>query len=394
MKKFVGVFFFLALAPLAHAAKLLPAIDTVCLNASEAALSSSSSLEADFYVDQNGKCGSLAKKDIIAPKMCMKAQTQCKAALGQTFSNLYQIRANNGLMEIIYAGCGCYENVPDTTIHGATQKISQSFSLQNASVVACSTTELVNAINAANLSPNSTVTLSPNCTYLFTTPTTSSEALPPITGKVTVIGGENTVIARSESAAMFRIFTVNNGATLTVKNLQIKNGFTSGLGGGILNDGTLTLERVTMTNNKAGNGGGFSTTSGATTSVLGSEFVLNTTTSVGGGAFINFGTTTASKSRFRENTSPINGGAINTQPNGTTTISSSDFSYNTSGGLGGTLSNLGILNIDHSQIQENTGTSGGAIATGNSNVNLSVMKIVNNNPDNCSPLNTIEGCVD
>lgn len=41
----------------------------------------------------------------------------------------------------------------------------------------------------------------------------------------------------------------------------------------------------------------------------------------------------------------------------------------------------------------NRGSSGGGIATGNTNVTLRGTVVRNNAPDNCNPLNTIPGCV-
>ncbi len=66
----------------------------------------------------------------------------------------------------------------------------------------------------------------------------------------------NTVIRRSPAAlTSFRVLEVAAGATLRVTNLSIRNGKTAGLGGGILNAGTLWIGKVTFTGNSAGNGG-------------------------------------------------------------------------------------------------------------------------------------------
>ena len=57
------------------------------------------------------------------------------------------------------------------------------------------------------------------------------------------------------------------------------------------------------------------------------------------------------------------------------------------------MSNLGTTSLDRTFVQLNKGSSGGGIATGNNNVTLRSSTVLNNTPDNCSPLNTIPGCV-
>ena len=123
-------------------------------------------------------------------------------------------------------------------------------------------------------------------------------------------------------------------------------------------------------------------------------FDLNTTTGVGGGAIINSGTLTLTKSRVVSNFAPINGGGINTQPNGVTTVLKSTFLQNRSGGLGGALSNLGTTDMKRCTVTGNTGSAGGGIATGNTQGTLERTEISDNDSDNCSPLNTIAGCTD
>jgi hypothetical protein len=85
---------------------------------------------------------------------------------------------------------------------------------------------------------------------------------------------------------------------------------------------------------------------------------------------------------------------VNTQPGGTTQVVRSTFDHNTSVGLGGAISNLGNTVLVRTLVTHNKGSSGGGIATGGANVLLSQSVVRNNIPDNCSPLNTIPGCVD
>lgn len=278
----------------------------------------------------------------------------------------------------------------------AEPSLSNSSAVTSGLSVGCTQVALTAAIIDGNNAGSAILQLPSNCTYLVQTPATATEAFPVITGNITIIGGNNTVIARDQAAAAFRIFTVNSGATLTLRHFTIENGNTAGLGGGILDNGALILDNITLSHNRAGNGGGISVSSGATAQLLTTTFLSNTTTGVGGGGAINFGELNIRNAFFSGNTAPINGGAINTQPGGTTTILLSLITNNTSNGLGGALSNLGTTNVLQSIVDYNKGSAGGGIATGNNNVTISKTSntaILFNQPDNCSPLNTIEGCV-
>jgi hypothetical protein len=58
----------------------------------------------------------------------------------------------------------------------------------------------------------------------------------------------------TEGSATDRVFTISSGKTVTIKDMTIQHGKVTGSpaqGGGIKNDGTLTLQRVTVTANRA-----------------------------------------------------------------------------------------------------------------------------------------------
>ena len=260
-------------------------------------------------------------------------------------------------------------------------------------VLECDPAALTAAITQANTDGGGVIRLSSDCVYAIAEPATANEAYPVITSDVTIVGGKSTTIARDPKAAtQFRVLTVDATGSLTLRKVSIEGGDSAGLGGGISNAGTLAVKDVTFRNNKAGNGGGLHNATGATATVSKSSFVLNSTTGVGGGAFINSGVATVKKSFIANNNAPINGGGINTQPGGDTTVSDSTLQFNTSGSLGGGLSNLGTTTVERCVITRNTGSAGGAIATGNDQMVVERSVIVDNAPDNCSPLDTIAGC--
>jgi len=257
--------------------------------------------------------------------------------------------------------------------------------------VPCSVNALSIAISAANSQGAAILVLRGNCTYSITTAATATDGLPVITGDVTLQGSFGTVIRRS-SSALFRVLEVASGATLSLQSVSVSNGSTAGLGGAILNAGTLHVGGGTFSGNKGGNGGAISISAGGDATVSAALITANTTTSVGGGGIINFGDLTVTGTTLSGNTAPINGGAVNTQPGGTTDFVSSTVVSNTSGGLGGGISNLGTTSLDHTHVQTNKGSAGGGIASGNTNITLVSSVVSGNIPDNCNPLNTIPGC--
>ncbi|MEU8252289.1 hypothetical protein [Nonomuraea sp. NPDC048916] len=262
-------------------------------------------------------------------------------------------------------------------------------------IVPCDADALVAAIRAANGFGVARLLLSPHCVYNYTTANGPGDALPIITGDITLVGGLSTKIRRDPAAPdAFRVLEVASGATLRVLRISILGGSTAGLGGGILNAGTVVLDRTTLAGNRGANGGAFANNPGAKATIFLSRFNANSTTGVGGGAILNSGTLTVSRSVLSGNSAPINGGGLNTQPNGVSHLIQTSLDNNTSSGLGGGISNLGTTTLDRALVTRNKGSAGGGIATGNTNVSVRNSIVRDNIPDNCSPMNTIPGCVD
>ncbi|MGB5485806.1 MAG: choice-of-anchor Q domain-containing protein, partial [Lysobacterales bacterium] len=73
-----------------------------------------------------------------------------------------------------------------------------------------------------------------------------------------VINGNGAVIRRSleEGTPSFRILLIDTGASATLHDLTIRDGFTTGFGGGISSLGVLTLEQCQVLNNTSAQGGG------------------------------------------------------------------------------------------------------------------------------------------
>jgi beta-glucanase (GH16 family) len=159
-----------------------------------------------------------------------------------------------------------------------------------------------------------------------------------------------------------RVFIVNAGTTATINGLTVTNGFGWQLAGGILNNGSLTLEHVSVTQNTmatdAGDfwqgGGGIYNGDGATFNLIDSRVTNNQARWSGGGVYSFFNTTT--------------------------TIVRSTISGNVSGDVGGAIRSLGNMTITNSTLSGNqsTGWHGGAIFQTDGDISITNSTIANN----------------
>jgi hypothetical protein len=178
---------------------------------------------------------------------------------------------------------------------------------QTISVAAGDTTGLINAIlQGDSFSGSTTINLAAGSTYDITQTFVSTqggvngfwfgpEGLPPITNTITINGNGATIERAPSATTSFRLFFVSGfpqdeGNTaamtpgdLTLNNLTLKNGVAHGgnanggggglgAGGAIFNQGIVTLNGVTLTNNSAiGGSGGVTTISGLGGGGMGSD---------------------------------------------------------------------------------------------------------------------------
>lgn len=152
-----------------------------------------------------------------------------------------------------------------------------------------------------------------------------------VTGNL-IIRGVNAKTTFIDGGALDRIFHVFAGAKLTLENLTIQNGAAFD-GGGIFNEGTLTLRNVNVINNDAFN--------------------------QGGGVY-NTGTFTAIGSSISENTAGSRGGAINNL--GTVVLTSTTLSTNYAVSRGGGYygeGSFGATMVNVSIVSNEAGSRGG-----------------------------------
>jgi len=199
---------------------------------------------------------------------------------------------------------------------------------------------------------------------------------------VTIDGtGYNVTVSGNNSV---RVFIVSSGVTFNLNRMTVRNGSTTGDGGGIFADestvtvtdshfsgntgdwgggiaiyfGTLTVTNSTFSGNTADRGGGIYTYnfgSSGTVTVANSTFSGNRAT-YGGGFRANYSSVTVSNSTFSANDASDSGGGIITT-GGTLTVTNSTFSGNIahgySGGGGGGIDNGGTLLVTNSTFSRN-----------------------------------------
>jgi len=174
---------------------------------------------------------------------------------------------------------------------------------------------------------------------------TLTSALPALAKPVAITGpGAATLTvqaATTPNTATYRVFLVNSGVTASIANLTIANG-NANAGGGIENDGTLTVANSILVGNSAIISG-------------------NSTTAIGGGIY-NLGTLTVTNSTLSGNSAATEGGGI-TNFQGMVTVTNSTFSGNSaSGRSGGGIDNvLGTLTMTNSTLSGNSALYGGGV---------------------------------
>jgi fibronectin-binding autotransporter adhesin len=183
--------------------------------------------------------------------------------------------------------------------------------------------------------------------------TLSGSALPGISQNVTItgLGASNLAISGNKQS---EVFAVASGATVSISGLTIENGnAASGVGGGIENVGTLTVNDSTLSGNSASEGGGIY--NDGTLTVSDSTFADNSASEAGAGIY-NTNILTVSDSILSDN-SAKNGGGIGNDH--TLTVSNSTFAGNSASNDGGGIADLsGSATVLNNTIVAN-GTSGG-----------------------------------
>lgn len=217
-------------------------------------------------------------------------------------------------------------------------------------------------------------------TFNLTSPATITltSALPTITSNAGIAGADASSLTISGNNAQ-RVFLISNTSATHISGLKIANGQVTTEGGGISNQGTLTLTRCEVDSNTANNEGGGISNIGTLT-IIDSTISNNTSTALDGGGVASFGALAVSGSTFIGNSANVAGGGIavmNGGPlNGSLAITNSTFSANQAAVTGGGISfdtamSNTITNCTISQNEQlNAGSSGGGLGVAAGTVTL------------------------
>jgi CSLREA domain-containing protein len=174
-----------------------------------------------------------------------------------------------------------------------------------------------------------------------------------VTNSMDIIGGGPSVTV-VDGNLIDRVFAIAPGASVRIAGLTIRNGAarTSGesepaRGGGLLNEGALTLSNSIVTGNQAADQGGGVFNSGTLiavrSTVTGNDAFL-------GGGLINDGTLTLTSSTVSQNSANRGGGILN---QGSLTVINTTVSGNEATGDGGGVLNSGVARAFSSTITNN-----------------------------------------
>jgi uncharacterized repeat protein (TIGR01451 family) len=248
-------------------------------------------------------------------------------------------------------------------------------------LVGCDTAGLVAAINAANTAGGGTLDLTAGCTYKLT-----AGALPSVTTPIT-IHGHGATIERVATAPQFRLIAVDSyGGSLTADALTLTGGndpANDGGGGGIYDYlGTVNLTNSTVSGNIAsgnGFGGGIANVAGTVT-LTNSTISGNTSGEVVagggvGGGIANDGALTVTNSAISANTAYVYGGGIYSAKYTFLTVTNSTMSGNTVYAYtsdGGGIRDDSVYGsvMTNSTVSGNTAVSGAGISVNGGTVTL------------------------
>jgi len=189
-----------------------------------------------------------------------------------------------------------------------------------------------------------------------------------ILGSSVTLDGGSSAITIDGGPGTNRLFTVNSGQTVALIGLTLTGGngggsTVGGLGGAVFNNGTLTMERCTLTGNAGNYGGAIFNENGATLTLTRCTLAGNgaTPATVEAGALYNRGTATLTHCTVSGNTATNFGGLYN-DPNHTLTLANTIVAGNT-GAQGPDIFNrpTGMLNRVGANVVGTVITGGGTV---------------------------------
>ena len=150
---------------------------------------------------------------------------------------------------------------------------------------------------------------------------------------------------------------IDNNGLLTIDNSTIRDNTANNFGGGIASAGILTVSNSSISGNSAYNGGGIINEG---TLNISNSTASDNSANYGGGIYNSYGTLTISNSTVSGNFANDIGGGIR-NASGTITVSNSTISNNSTNNIGGGIASEGILAVSNSTISGNSAFNGGGI---------------------------------
>jgi hypothetical protein len=221
----------------------------------------------------------------------------------------------------------------------------------------------------ANANPGSTITV-PAGTYILSVPGQNEDAAATgdldITGNMTINGaGANVTIV--DGGGLDRVFDVQKNFTAAITGMTIRNGNPGAAnGGGVLDNGTLTLTDVAVNGNTTtGDGGGIYDMKGALT--LNRVTISNNTSANGGGIGGESvtGTTLMTNVTVNGNSASQSGGGFFDKKNFDTTMNNVTIADNSGVGSGGISVISATMNLKNTIVANNTGGNCAGTVTSN-----------------------------
>ncbi len=190
-------------------------------------------------------------------------------------------------------------------------------------------------------------------------------ASPLVVDRALTIDGQRRIVLDGNDAT--RVLQVTSTGQLQLSALSVQRGAAT-QGAGVLNEGTLVIDRCLVRDNHAINGGGGIFHSGVSLSVLDSDITDNETFSGGGGGLLDqtTGSTTIARSRITGNMAGTQGGGIWQNSGRMLTITHSTISGNQVASSetymgGGIATQHSTLNLRYSTVSGNKAHFGGGI---------------------------------
>ncbi len=194
-----------------------------------------------------------------------------------------------------------------------------------------------------------------------------------------------------------RVMHVKQGATAALRRLRVTGGTLTQMaeqGGGISNQGRLTLSQCAVHKNTAPNAGGIFQQSASELTINNCAITDNTApVQYGGGIWALSGPVTINGGSFTGNRALL-GGAIATRNTSVVTIRGCTITGNRAE-TGAGLVNEGTVNFDSaSRISANIAkaSGGGIYQADGATTTLNGARVVSNHPTNCDPAGSIAGC--